>query len=517
MKITTNKAVTILMLIMLIPFLFISICSFFYIQYNTNKTFVETLTRVTENAAQSSIEHQVHEIELLFQSIEGSLGGDNIAKFIAPTYNEINTLIPAIINSSIFFKAGLISDTHGNFKVYPSTIKLNNFKPTSRSWYPKAGIKDEIFFSRPYTPATKNEDDDIKMAIIVSMNIFDDHAEHKGNVALKLDLRRMSRILHNFAIPYNGQFKVAARDGNVIMHANSNEIFSNKVPDTWIAKATEHHGHFFDRETNKFVFYRTYNNPDWVAFTVVSYDSYHDVFYAAYILLFSVIATCSVLYLVIMLLCRIYFKRMLNILFMNIHGVEMSENFATLENISDSLIKKQKKLEAAEFLSTTDSLTELGTRRKFDDDMSRLIKKGHHFHLAIIDLDNFKLINDTFGHNKGDMVLQFVSQSGINIVASHGSLYRFGGEEITVLFPYLSYKECHDILEEWRLKICERKWREEGLHASFSCGLVAWKAEDTAEELLENADKLLYVAKHNGKNQIVGWEEAAPSSLTPAS
>ncbi|RPH29531.1 GGDEF domain-containing protein [Buttiauxella warmboldiae] len=504
MKITTNKAVTILMFIMLIPFVFISACAFFYIKNITTNTFFETMTRVTENTAQSCIEQQSDEIKLVLKSLSENLDDHNITEFTSNERTELHKIIPSIINSTIFFKGALISSVDGHYKLYPQSIKINNFQPNKKQWQPYLGMKSETFFSNPYIPVVGSDiDENSNMLITASTNVFDAQSEIKGSIVLKLDLKKMSRILQSKIIPYGGHFKVATRSGNVIMHANANEILSTKVPALWVKNSTELYGNFYDAETKSIIFYRTYNNPDWIAFTIVSQESYNHAIYSSYTLLFAVIATCIVLYLIIFLLHRIYFKQLLSMLYMNVNGVEICDERATFENISSSIIQKQKKLEFAENLSMIDELTKLGTRRKFNTDIQELIENETCFYLAMIDLDNFKFINDNFGHQTGDSVLKYVSQSGVRVISNAGQLYRFGGEEITVLFTIHNFKEVYKLLDKWRSGIFEKKWREENITVSFSCGITKWNSGETSDQILEKADKLLYKAKRAGKNCII--------------
>lgn len=507
MKITTNKAVTTLMLIMLIPFLLFSTCTFFYIRNSIEENFISTMTRINDNTAQGSVEHQVSEIKSIVQFLAESINGDNIDKYLSFKNDELNIIIPSLINSNIFFKAAIISDLKGRFRSYPNIINLDTYNPTERPWYPKYGIKDGFYFSLPYMSVAKNgHDGETNKSIVVSMNIFDNMGDLKGNVALKLDLVRMSELLQHKIIPYNGIFEVVARDGSIIMHPDPSGIFTNTAPLSWIKKATRPSGYFIDETTKEYVFYKHYNNPGWIAFTVVSQDAHAGIFNSSFLLFFSAIATCIVIYLIIMLLCRIYFKQLLNMLFMNIHGIDTSKESTTFENITSSMRQKNKEIERAEDISFTDSLTGLGTRRKFDRDIKNIIENNNDFHLAMIDLDNFKSINDTYGHHTGDLVLKFVSEFGLELLGHLATLYRFGGEEITVIFRGFSYAEIYYHLDQWRLKVNERKWREEQLYTSFSCGLATWQVGETPEEILEKADKLLYTAKQKGKNCIVGYK-----------
>ncbi|WP_314139674.1 diguanylate cyclase domain-containing protein [Buttiauxella noackiae] len=507
MKVTTNKAVTTLMLIMLIPFLLFATCTFFYIRNNVEENFISTITRINENTAQGSVEHQVSEIKSIVQFLASSIDGDNIDKYISFKHDEINTIIPSLVNSTVFFKGAIISDLNGRFRSYPNMIEQSTYNPIDRPWYPKYGIKDELYFSLPYISVAKDvHNSEANKSIAVSMNIFDNVGELKGNVALKLDLVRMSEILQHKVIPYNGVFEVVTRDGSIIMHSDPSEIFINTIPLSWIKRAIRPSGYFIDENTKEYVFYRRYNNPGWIAFTVISQDAHNEIFNASFLLFFSAIATCIVIYLIIMLLCRIYFKQLLHMLFMNIHGIDVSKESTTLESLTNSMLQKNKEIQIAENISLTDSLTGLGTRRKFDRDIENIIENNNSFHLAMIDLDNFKSINDTYGHHTGDLVLKFVSQSGLESLEHFATLYRFGGEEIAVIFPGGSYAEIYYHLDQWRLKVNNRKWREKQFYTSFSCGLATWQAGETPQQILEKADKLLYAAKQKGKNCIVGIE-----------
>lgn len=490
---------------MVIPFLLFSSCTFFFIKNKTEDYFISTMTRITENTAQGSVDHQVSEIKRLIQSVAQSLNGYNLKKYLSPEHNEINSIIPSIINSNDYFKASVVSDLNGNYRTYPSSVSLAHYNPQERPWYPKYGIKEEIYFSNPYFPVTRYpKNNELSKSISVSMNLFNDAGELRGNVALRLDLESMSQILQHKIIPYNGIFEVASRDGSVILHPNTREIFKRFVPLSWIKRADRASGYFFDEDTKQFVFYQSYNNPDWLAFTVVSQDSHKQIFSSAYVLFYMVFAGCLVMYLILLLLSRVYIKQLLHMLFMNIHGIECSNEKATFEHIASRMRDKNKEIERAEDLSLTDGLMGIGTRRKFDRDILEYIQSNRPFYLAMIDLDNFKSINDTYGHHTGDLVLKLVCRVGIDNLEQVGTLYRYGGEEIAVLLPGCSYEKSEHHLEQWRLTVSQRQWREENLQSTFSCGLAAWQVGETPEMIVEKVDKLLYTAKHNGKNCIVG-------------
>lgn len=87
-------------------------------------------------------------------------------------------------------------------------------------------------------------------------------------------------------------------------------------------------------------------------------------------------------------------------------------------------------------------------RRAFDNDVDELLTAHQPFVLALIDIDNFKSINDTWGHLSGDIVLRNVAREGIQIMQPHHvSVYRYGGEEFGVIFPAELMNSAHALLE----------------------------------------------------------------------
>lgn len=123
------------------------------------------------------------------------------------------------------------------------------------------------------------------------------------------------------------------------------------------------------------------------------------------------------------------------------------------------------------------------------------------FALALVDIDNFKSINDTRGHLNGDIVLRNVAREGLQVLQPlHVSLYRYGGEEFAVIFAAEHIDNALMLLENWRANVAQR--REEGLTVTFSAGLGEWNMEPL-EQLVVSVDEALYKAKQQGKNRII--------------
>lgn len=180
-------------------------------------------------------------------------------------------------------------------------------------------------------------------------------------------------------------------------------------------------------------------------------------------------------------------------------------------------------------LAYRDELTGLDSRRAFNDALARL---KHPYSVAAVDIDRFKSINDTYGHDTGDQVLRMVA-SRLARVSGGGQSFRVGGEEFTILFPGKTAKDIAQHLEILRMDIesCSfrirtgeerRKVRRETdrrtaarkpkpptnpntgvLSVTVSVGIAESQPKQPPEEAIQLADKALYRAKHTGRNRIV--------------
>lgn len=173
-----------------------------------------------------------------------------------------------------------------------------------------------------------------------------------------------------------------------------------------------------------------------------------------------------------------------------------------------------------EYLSVTDGLTELYNRRHFEYNIEREFLRTKRYpsdlSLAMIDIDHFKKVNDTYGHQFGDYVLKEIS----NIIAASfrktDMIYRYGGEELTIILTETSIENAYIPMERLRTKISEHPFfynnRTTNITVSIglSCNFVDIK---TQEELIECADKALYKAKQEGRNKVVACSHEGFSNV----
>lgn len=169
--------------------------------------------------------------------------------------------------------------------------------------------------------------------------------------------------------------------------------------------------------------------------------------------------------------------------------------------IMASSIKKknitEKKLEE---IANKDYLTGVNTRAYGYNLILNLIKNNVHFSLSLLDIDNFKGINDTFGHMFGDEVLKAIADKIKEEIDNDDIVIRFGGEEFIVIFVNCTSIEAKEKLDKIREDINEIIFDNE-VRVSISAGIKEWD-NTKIEDVIEQADKLLYKAKKEGKNKV---------------
>ena len=171
------------------------------------------------------------------------------------------------------------------------------------------------------------------------------------------------------------------------------------------------------------------------------------------------------------------------------------------ETIHAYAIEQKIKLDSIEETSLTDALTGLKNRRFMENLIRKWLEDEQEFSAIMIDIDKFKLVNDTYGHQVGDKVLQFLSTLMIETVASEGLLLRLGGEEFLILLPDRDLEKATNIAETLRQRIEETN-SPTGKPITISAGVGEYSNDENYSDFLERIDLALYAAKSNGRNQV---------------
>ena len=194
------------------------------------------------------------------------------------------------------------------------------------------------------------------------------------------------------------------------------------------------------------------------------------------------------------------------------------ENTTRLKSTMDRRVNAEVRrinveLRQAEAKMWTDPLTGLGNRRLFDDKLEDVVAAqrlgGHDLALIMIDIDNFKNLNDTRGHVTGDEILRFVGELLRQFLRSNDLAVRFGGDEFTLILPFASAADAAAVAERTiRLFGQRARLLDVTPPLSMSAGIASlWGSGSvTAEELVRCADTALYRAKRLGKNRVAVFE-----------
>ena len=186
-------------------------------------------------------------------------------------------------------------------------------------------------------------------------------------------------------------------------------------------------------------------------------------------------------------------------------GIELLQQLnITLETKQDLMVKNI----IMDRLSKIDPLTELYNHITFHEYLDRLTEQSDQFslplQLSVLDIDNFKKVNDTFGHRAGDAVLKRVALILQNSVKPNDFVARYGGEEFAVLFTEKTLEESKETLETIRRQIEETRHQElQNQSVTISAGLVEYSRGSGKESFFHLADESLYIAKKSGKNRII--------------
>ncbi|MCS0501752.1 GGDEF domain-containing protein [Ancylobacter mangrovi] len=175
---------------------------------------------------------------------------------------------------------------------------------------------------------------------------------------------------------------------------------------------------------------------------------------------------------------------------------------------------------ALETAALTDALTQLPNRRQFDTVLAEQIgiSRRRHQPLALmsLDIDHFKRVNDSYGHLRGDEVLERIGELLLTRKRASDTAFRVGGEEFAVLAPRTTMEEAHALAERLRLAVETSVVESNGyaIAITISVGVTILRPDDDVPSLLDRADVALYEAKRAGRNRVCIAPCEATTTLT---
>jgi diguanylate cyclase (GGDEF)-like protein len=185
---------------------------------------------------------------------------------------------------------------------------------------------------------------------------------------------------------------------------------------------------------------------------------------------------------------------------------------------TQTAISRQIDMQKLADAAATDPLTQCYNRREFENQLTRHISNAtrHNKELSVFmfDLDHFKAINDTYGHQSGDTVLKSVSALVKNNIRTADVLSRYGGEEFIAILPETSKEKAIELANRIRENIADRRIKVNGdeIRATASFGVTSLKESPNMHQLVADADAMMYKAKLNGRNIVMpGLIKVCPS------
>ncbi len=177
----------------------------------------------------------------------------------------------------------------------------------------------------------------------------------------------------------------------------------------------------------------------------------------------------------------------------------------------DHIQELTKRLTEISDESLRDGLTGVANRRAFNRKLAeafeRAMNERHNLCLVLADLDHFKSVNDTYGHQAGDSILQAFAKLLVENVKGGDTVARYGGEEFAIILPEISTFDAHNLMTQIRhkyskLRMRERKSKAEITRLTASFGISCMHDVDSPEDMISRADELLYQAKDAGRNTV---------------
>ncbi|WP_314588527.1 diguanylate cyclase [Paenibacillus terrigena] len=437
------------------------------------------------------------------------------------TDSNVLSQLDFFMDTNHYFNSIVVVDAGGTIvSTSPSHLSLIGQKLSSQAAQ-EALERRTPLISEPFLAITK------RLIVLVSHPIYDSKGVYKGFVAGSIYLQQpniFQNILGTQNKNKNGSYYyVVDSSGRLIYHPDSSRI-AEKVDQNPVVQNLIHGVSGQQLVTNiKGVRYLAgFAKVDEVGWGIVS-QTPESYIQARSNKLIKNMLVFSMPYLIVLLLLSIWLARRLSKPLYQLANaasrlsqgdesltaipLQSSWNYETNElakTIAIAFDRMKQKTDELSQEAMTDPLTGLTNRRTMMAITSLWEEQGISYAFAMLDLDRFKSVNDTYGHQFGDEVLKFLAQVMMEEKRDQDFCCRYGGEEFTILMPDTTDQEAYIVAERIRERM-ETSISPIGRPVTLSIGISsnAEGSEDKMERLLKKADEALYAAKHAGRNRVV--------------
>lgn len=375
----------------------------------------------------------------------------------------------------------------------PPKVDSHSIDARIRPWFHPNNTRS-VF--QHYTDLYLNSSSE-RLSLSVYQSVPDKDGRFSGSLFMDLDLEELSTSFRSLQLPIYGALSIIDRQGLTLIAGDKSQLTKPSISSNIVAKMVNTSGIIEDQR--KIYFYHSYVHPDWFTVYSVDKEDYRQIIYDE--MMPSFITKMIILSLLFIMwgICHIVLKQQLTNIYMLLKVGQTSHSL----NLWDELSQQHSLLQDMTDKANKDRLTGLWNRGRYDADIHNLLANEESFTLALVDVDHFKQINDTFGHSAGDDVLKAISQLGITTLDGEATLYRYGGEELAVIFRHRNESESKHFLDRWRQTLEDKVWLEPNLKVTFSAGVARYSPKTEGDSVQERADKYLYKAKKQGRNQVL--------------
>ncbi|MCF8000640.1 MAG: EAL domain-containing protein [Halanaerobiales bacterium] len=511
----------------------------FFLQYLNNNNIlednVERMTEMSVNLVDEKIDNYLNKKGQLINDAKNYIAIENHSN------QEILNYLELLMNENKDFLSIYFGSKENNM-INASGWKMpEGFDLRERPWYKKAVKKDELIYSKAFINAS--EDDII---ITIAAPVYSEkNGEFLGVVAGDVSIDNIISFVEDQNVIEKGFFMLTDSENNVLAHPNLNYNLENGLPklnnrfnekiNTHQYKLNKVYKITLDQQEG-FYSYTDVNNTNWQLSHFIPLNYYTETFNQLLKSFITAFFISLVVILTFFWLQNRYVIRPLRIFDSAINNIDLENNldyritntqnqdFKFLsESINNVLDKAQKyfnelkeKKQSIKYLANHDSLTNLPNRRKFLDILATELDNNKKGVVMLLDLDNFKEINDTMGHVYGDRILIKISEELSKINEKNIFISRFGGDEFLILIK--NEEDIKNIKEDIEIinKVFSRPYKINGqkIFIDFSMGISLYPYDSVdVNQLLANADTAMYKAKEISEKNYVFFDQYMTDKL----
>lgn len=492
-----------------------------YSSYHSNE---ESLTDTYLALNYSKAEKMSDSVNSVFGSMRTNL--ESMKKFLEGheemTDGEISEQLDLLRTSSGYFNSLIwVDETALVRTVSPASVGLAGKKLTSEVTRQVLDQK-EPGLTTPYMSSTG------RLLILMSQPIYYEDGRYRGIIGGSIYLQEqnvLNQILGNDAVEKNGSYYfVVGPKGTLLFHPDRKQIGENVRTNSIIPKVMEgKSGMELVTNTKGVPMLAAYSHVKGPGWGIVQQTPYVHIQDSLVAQLRQLLLDMTLPFL-LLLLISVFIARKLAAPFIRLGNLVdlTAEGKDVSESLKENLMKPHWNREADllsrsvgqaigvleknnQQLTTnafTDALTGLPNRRKMDEVLAIWSSEGRLFSMLVLDIDHFKLVNDTYGHQRGDEVLKKLADTLLTVIRENDYCFRYGGEEFVLLLDDTNASKAYAMAEKIRRTIEKTELISEKT-ITVSLGVSEFPAHSNSiQALFELADRALYQSKSGGRNRV---------------